>query len=204
MFADAACLQALADNDVEEVGRQLQLGGPGLLRAQYGEELNTLLMLAINNDSRAMVSLLLERGAKPNHRVESGRVALMMAAEQGRDEIVSLLLERGALLTAKRSDSGWNSLHFASMKNNLGVVKLLLGRMTGSTLVDQRDKRGRTALHVACEFGCDDVVMELILTGKADVRLRDEKDRMPANVAQEKGHFSCVYLVRVSTKCMPT
>jgi hypothetical protein len=45
------------------------------------------------------------------------------------------------------------------------------------------------------------MVMELILIGNADVRLRDEKDRMPAMVAQEKGHFSRVYLVRVSTDC---
>ncbi|KAK3172952.1 hypothetical protein OEA41_006278 [Lepraria neglecta] len=87
-----------------------------------------------------MVELLLEYGADPNAKDDSGWTSLHHAAQGGHDRIVQLLLEYWADPNAK-NNSGSTPLHIAAVGENILVVKLLCD--SGADL-EARDNIGST------------------------------------------------------------
>ena len=53
----------------------------------------------------------------------------MIAAEYGKVQAVKCLISKGADL-ALRHRTGWNSLHFASLRGHVDVIEQLVSRMT--------------------------------------------------------------------------
>ncbi|XP_043230457.1 transient receptor potential cation channel subfamily A member 1-like, partial [Amphibalanus amphitrite] len=76
----------------------------------------------------------------------SGRTPLHIASQNGHLRVVQLLIGKGALLN--RDFEGLTPLHLATRRGFTQTMNLLLG--THSQLLDQRDKAGNTALHLAC------------------------------------------------------
>lgn len=156
----------------------------------------TPLWLALLSKQRAMVALLLERGANMNaplyrdaiigniHSVFIRPVA--WAASMGDRETVEIFLDMGATVEADQLDHH-TPLCYAAAQGHMGVVDLLLSkRRTGAMA---RDAFRRTPLSHAAEFGHDDVVRRLLVgLGDVDVDTRDDCGRSPLSYAAEGGH----------------
>ncbi|XP_037070283.1 transient receptor potential cation channel subfamily A member 1-like [Pollicipes pollicipes] len=76
----------------------------------------------------------------------AGRTPLHIASENGHLRVVHLLIGKGALLN--RDFEGLTPLHLAAREGYTRTMGLLLN--THSQLLDQKDKAGNTALHLAC------------------------------------------------------
>jgi len=61
-------------------------------------------------------------------------------------------------------------------------------------LVAKKDLLGRTALHVACAIGCEEI-LEMLLNHNADVNSEDSFGRTPLHHAIENGNLACVKLL---------
>jgi len=75
---------------------------------------------------KAVVALLLEKGADINALNKDGRTPFMMAAGFGQQDVVELLLKKGAE-TAFKDKNGKTALDYASGRGHKAVAKLLQG-----------------------------------------------------------------------------
>jgi hypothetical protein len=86
-------------NNLEGVNESLLLLNPNLLDAK-NEDDKTPLMLAVENSNMSMVVLLLQTGANPNIKNNTGKTALMISSQMCGDDqdkiITSLLIIAGA------------------------------------------------------------------------------------------------------------
>lgn len=94
IFNAADFFQAVEENELAEVSRQLTLPGADV-NAVIDEQ--TALMVAVLNDDADLVSWLLEQeGIDMDAMDAAGYTALMNAAMKGHETIVNLLLAAGA------------------------------------------------------------------------------------------------------------
>ena len=120
----------------------------------------------------------------------SGSTALHCAATDGAVEIVKTLLEAGADARAKDYDK-MTPIHFACTDGNLDTVRTLFEHAEKncelSTMLDERNRDGETALHAAVEGGYVDIV-QLCLEKGANVRSRRANLAHPLHIAAINGH----------------
>ena len=92
---------------------------------------------------KAMVKLLLDRGATIGMKGEDDRTPLSWAAENGYEAVVKLLLDRGVVTETKDNKYGRTPLLWAAKSGYKAVVKLLLGK---GIVTKKKDKIGLTPL----------------------------------------------------------
>lgn len=133
---------------------------------------------SIRADSQEVdsVTLLLPLGTKVNEIDQFGLTPLHYAAKLGQDDVAQHLLANGADVNAVEMLSGRTPIFYAS---NAAVADVLL--MAGAD-INQRDVKGRTALHKAAEDGLIEVARILISKG-ADVNDRDHEGWTPLHYA---------------------
>jgi ankyrin repeat protein len=165
---------------------------------------------AWHKENNQIVKMLLEKGADfkacntaqwtPLYMAASSRCSnlemvnellnwtLLKSAQEGDVKGMQDALKRGASIDARDTD-GWHSLHLASMKGHLGVVRELLNQKVDPNIQDNSHKW--TPLHCACLVYLNDahwtriaVVMELIERA-ANVNLRDAVQNTPL-------HYACM------------
>ncbi len=107
----------------------------------YGE---TALIIASSAGNRAMVGMLLKKGADPNKSNE-GYTAINYAAGSGYTEVVKALIEGGANINQVHVD-GTTPLINASIGGNAALVKLLIDMGADISI---KDPGGKTALDYA-------------------------------------------------------
>ena len=126
----------------------------------------TPLLVAIDQQSEELVKLLLVRGAQVDRmrleiidRVEVREVPLQRAVQAGGQEVVRLLLQAGASPLTLPS-TNVSVLHLAvkeaakrRTKQSLAIVSLILDHGCN---VNEVDKKGRTALHLAVNASTGD------------------------------------------------
>lgn len=137
------------------------------------------------------------------HENSFGNTALHAAARSGSVDIVRLLLEKGADPN-KENHRGSTALHIAcflagakslSLQSTLvdPFVNIAAVLICNDTLeVDIKDVNGYTALHIAAQRGCNDMVKLLIDSGaslkvKTDVDSKGRGGRTPAGMAAFAG-----------------
>ncbi|MBP1635011.1 MAG: uncharacterized protein H6Q10_1585 [Acidobacteria bacterium] len=126
---------------------------------------------------RAVVALLLERGADPVARSGLGVTPLHDAASQGYAEAVGLMLDHRADVNVK-DDGGSTPLHAAAMAGQLDAARLLLDRGAN---VNARSEHNEP-LHLAVRFSHPEVIALLLARG-ADVRAREQGGKSPLEEA---------------------
>ncbi|RYP74500.1 hypothetical protein DL771_002974 [Monosporascus sp. 5C6A] len=135
---------------------------PSLLDSRDNEG-RTALLMAVENNHRRMVEMLLARGADPNIPDRYGKTCLHLAVE------------------ACGSDS-------SRSVRSLGIVKILLEHKANPDARDNTDKR---PLYLACHLGNGKLVQELLRAG-ADVNGRGVLDETPLIVAVRHLHVPVV------------
>ena len=114
----------------------------------------------------------LENGGNAESRGETGNSPFHVAAYRNHENVVKALLRQGVnVLHTGRS--GNTALHYASRRGHLGVVKVLLDRDDSKRLINMKNEKGFTALHLATLSLRKEVVMELVSRGIADVNMKD-------------------------------
>ena len=119
--------------------------------------------------------MLLEAGANPNARDESGQTPLHRAAGSGNAEAIEALAAAGANLEA-RNESGQTPLHKAAERGTVEVVETLLA---GYLKEDSQAKRARGTVEA----------VETLLAGGADLAARDNDDKLPFDYARDNEHL---------------
>jgi ankyrin repeat protein len=149
--------------DLAEVER-LVGQDPGLLDAKDGFFGGAPLMLAAREGHVGVVRWLLDKGAAIDHIDNIGSTALWRTCCEGRLPVVRLLLERGADPTIA-DHGGSTPLMTASYQGHVEVVRSLLGHPSAKTMLNRRDRYGKTALWEACYYGRGGVVRVLLESG---------------------------------------
>ena len=113
------------------------------------------------------VEMLIDRGADPNLADRWGNTALLEAVNHKHDAISALLRQHGAKMIDQESSS--QALLSAAGQGDVAAVRRLLDNGAKATAADY-DKR--TALHLACSEGLQEVA-EILIGRGADVNAED-------------------------------
>ena len=152
-------VEAVRDGDLAKARRLLD-ADPALARIGDGKNLD-LLTLAVARDDRAMVSLLLEKGAPPDG--PNGETSLSLALRAREPWHAQTLLQAGASPDPVAPDAFW-PLDEAIALNSLGAVRLLLDHGAD---VNRADRTGGTPLEAAVAMR-NYRIAELLLERGAD------------------------------------
>ena len=165
-------------------------GGASLVNARDHHGNTALHFAACTGKSTAIVKLL-EAGAEPNINKGSllGQTPLHCACGWGHTFIVRLLMEYNADVEARTRDAaaGETPLHYAASYNQHDCVKALLQDYGAS--VNATNKDGRTALHLAVYYGCDDALIRTLMSHpQCDVTVRDVNGLTKEDIAKRRSH----------------
>ena len=127
-----------------------------------GVDRHVPLLAAARNGNRAMVELLLSRGADVNSKEVTGQTPLHIAANKGFQAVVEVLLANKVDVNAQ-DDSGNTPLHLAAG----GRVKIIQMFLAAGANPNVENKQGRTPLSFAAESGSPEAV-KILLDAKAD------------------------------------
>jgi ankyrin repeat protein len=142
--------------------------------------------------NKAVVWLLVDRGADVKARANDGRTVLHWAVSEGNENeaVVRLLVDRGADVKAK-DNYGHTVLHSAAWRGNEAVVWLLVDRGAD---VKAKANDGRTVLHWAARGG-NEAVVRLLVDRGADVKAKANDGRTVLHWAAWRGNEAVVWLL---------
>ncbi len=150
----------------------------------------TALMIAVYDESKDIVEMLINAGADVNAHDKYGLTSLHWAAEKGHTNIVEMLIKAGADVNAK-NNNGSTALHRAALGPK-GIVQILL---KAGVEVNSQNKYGRTALMLAVQYRRKDLV-EILLASGADVNVKDNEGRTALHEAADTGAKDIVELLK--------
>lgn len=174
---NALFLKAVRENNAAEVNRCLS-NSPGSLN--YKDNVGkTGLMYAVESGNRAIVELLLEKGANADIQDSRGFTALIYGVQKNNVTIVDLLLREKYGINVNFQTTGQrnSALHYAVEANNAGIVKLLLEHKLIQT--NLADINGETAFMIAVKNNYRPLIRLFGQSNGFDISQRN-KDGLPA------------------------
>ncbi|KAH7060974.1 Pfs, NB-ARC and ankyrin domain protein [Paraphoma chrysanthemicola] len=160
---DRTVLWWATKNGCERAMRWLLDSDPAFVNCK-GKDNQSLLYIATEQGNKAVVALLLDKGADVNAQGGHYGNALQAASDQGHKEVATLLLDKGADVNAQGGFYG-NALYAASAKGRESIVTLLLEK--GADVNAQGEYYGN-ALQAALARGHKEMAT-LLLDKGADV-----------------------------------
>lgn len=149
----------------------------------------TPLHLVSASGSFESTQTLLDYGADSTLCDRSGMTSLHKAATAGHKQVVELVLRAQGYGSINMKDIwGWTPLQRALLNFHYQTATVLLEH---GCLVNERDEKGRTALHVVASYGHVRMVSMLISKG-ANVNCQDSKGWTPMMLAVHGGHVQVV------------
>lgn len=144
-----------------------------------------LLHIAIQENKKDIVALLLQHGASVEAKGYHGWHALHIAASLGNLELVDLCLQHKADVT-QRTNTQQTVLHKAASTKSVAVMRRLL---EAGADPEAQNERGMTALHVAAHQNRIETVGLLIHEYGVDVLARDRQGHTAAIWAERSAHL---------------
>ena len=131
-----------------------------------------------------IMRFLLDNGADPHVKNNSGATPLLESAEMGFKKGVELLLQHDAQVNTADNDGNTPLLAAAGNGGGLSIIKLLL---KANADIDAVNEDGNTALHAAADFkeGLPRTI-KLLLANGADPNTVNKKGQTPLDLAQAK------------------
>lgn len=192
------------------------IANPILYHHQIFHQDSAALIWAAQHGKLDPCNRLLQEGANPNTHDPQHRTPLSWAAGNGHTEVSAILLCAGTIdpnapdahlqtplawaagrgqpspSTARWSLRPTATTHAIHPKagDYLAIVKLLLSAK--DVQPDCRTERGETPLLAAAGAGAEDVVEELLRTGKVDANIKDKFRQTPLHAAARNGHLGVV------------
>lgn len=142
----------------------------------------TPLSHAVLCGSVELTSILLESGADPNITNQMGETPLHQAADNSEYCLAKKLLDYKADPNLKTHE-GETALHQAIYRGDDKIVKLLLNHNANPN--EKNFISGKTPLHISAEFSQIECA-NLLLSFKADVRLKDKNGQKPIDLARDE------------------
>ncbi|EAX98377.1 hypothetical protein TVAG_357460 [Trichomonas vaginalis G3] len=121
----------------------------------------TALCIAVRNDNKEMIEILISYGANVNEKDENGKTALHYDAYNNSKETAEVLISHGANINEK-DEYGETALHIAAHENRKEIAELLISHGAN---INEKDKYGKTALYYAIENNCEEIAELLISHG---------------------------------------
>ncbi len=146
-----------------------------------------------NADLSAIVSHLLHAGANIDGHDSDGAPLLASVyydSYKAAQKATLVLLNHGASTAIKHKDSQASALHRAAMCYHPHSV-VIEALVAAGCPVNDKNKRGLTALHFASEYGVSENIRALLDAG-ADPDARDNDLRTPADLARNPGVASFI------------
>ena len=145
------------------------------------------LAVAAHCGNDAVVSLLLQYGAKSNAKDASRSTCLHLAASRGHAGSVKLLLQDGAVVEERNAEEQ-TPLWLASSYGHLETCQLLINYRAK---VNTRAHGQLTSLHAAAKRG-DAAMIDLLISHGAHADAKDDQLMTALHYACEAGHDSAV------------
>ncbi|CAG0908906.1 unnamed protein product, partial [Cyprideis torosa] len=130
--------------------------------------------------SAETAELLIRKGAVVNVKDRRGQTPLFVATENNHHSVVEVLLAHGADSNVANKDKT-SPLHKAE---NAKTARLLVEKGAN---IDCIDGKGRTALHLFCEWGRENVIKQLLSMG-ASCDIRNQKGQTAFEIAISSGY----------------
>jgi ankyrin repeat protein len=124
------------------------------LSLQQEEALKFLLNLAITNNQKELIEMLIAKGANVNTKDKKGSTPLHLAVKHNQMELAKMLIAKGADVNAK-DNWNWTLVHGAAYNGNKDMVELLIAQGAN---VNGRDGDNRTPLWYAQDKGHSEIV----------------------------------------------
>lgn len=165
------------------------------------------LLSAVRNGHEAVVKLLLEAGADPNHEDNQLQSPLVLAARANRESMLKLLLKAGVNPNGKCPNgfASLSALMIAASRGNERIVDLVLASGADAKARTARLPRsGITPIFQATTIGHVSIVRKLLQKGAAlDICIPSRIDHQSIRLTQEtllhlattKGHVSLIRLL---------
>ncbi|XP_045209339.2 uncharacterized protein LOC123560129 [Mercenaria mercenaria] len=177
------------------------------INSMYNGE--TPLILAVRLGLKNIVDVLLQHDARPS------QTEIFIACSKEDTEILSLLLKKRPASVYEEDADGSTPLFHAASNGLLKTVQLLLSiskenllQCVGAQIYDKRriplcvsapdlqtrNNTGKTALHVAAEYGHTQIIEELIKCG-FDVSMTDNVSETPLRLACRGKHTQAIRII---------
>jgi ankyrin repeat protein len=150
----------------------------------------TALHLAVFFGNNEICKLLLEYGADPNIKDESGYIALHWARTLRNTSIYKLLLDNGTDPNSQ-DYKGQTPLHEACRYGNLEACKLLLQYKANP---DVQNLKGATALHISSLKGYKPIC-ELLIKYRANINIKSNRNKTPLYCSTDANHLGIIKLL---------
>lgn len=151
---------------------------------------NTALMLAVMENAKNVVALLLEKGADLSFKNQEGQDALALAIKHGHTHIIQILSHYQA--SNENRQEGETLLMSAARCGHEEIVSFFL-TMTKDDQIDMQNQEGNTALLLAAQNGHYNTVLLLLAKG-ADLEIQNKKGETALFVAAVRGYKDLVTL----------
>lgn len=179
-----------ADAGWLRVAKFLLDNGASINRSSSG---STPLHLAAGRGHKAMVELLVGRGADLEAHDATGATPLHLAAENGFLSVAEVLVQHKADLNSRNSKSNneQTPLHRAAEKGHPAMVAYLISKGAD---VNARNSKGVSAIFLAARAGYVEVVTNLLASG-ADKELEENDGRTVLSYTAERGQTNMVAIL---------
>lgn len=136
----------------------------------------TILHLAtIENNIKAVESLLVNKKISPNVMTKQGLTPLMIAAKKGYYEITEILIKNGANINTTSKTKN-NAIMYAASSNGESNYKIAKYLLEKDSKIDNQNKKGNTALIISAMKNIK--IYNCLIEKGADTEIRNKEGKL--------------------------